>query len=111
MEAIKCKIRDSTLSQFSDDIAKYIIHIKDNLCLITSFNNNTTEHADCITYIFQQLQLGNITLFKEAIDKWHIKYLEAKLPGITPDKLLKMVDDKMWPMETVRSSRDHGSET
>ncbi len=34
-------------------------------------------------------------MFKEAIDKWHIKYLEAKLPGLTPDKLLKMVEDKM----------------
>jgi hypothetical protein len=34
-------------------------------------------------------------LFKEAVDTWHIAYLEAKLPNITPDKFLKMVDDKI----------------
>jgi hypothetical protein len=77
VETMKCKIRDSTLLQFCNDVSKYITHIKDNLCLITSSDNGTIEHIDLLTYLFQQLKLCNITLFKEAIDAWHIKYLEA----------------------------------
>jgi hypothetical protein len=41
------------------------------------------------------LQLCKVPLFKEAIGTWHIEYLDAKLPGIAPEKLLKMVDDKI----------------
>lgn len=100
VETIKRKIREATLSQFSDDVSKYIIHIKDNLRLITSSHNQHKQtHNDLITYLFQQLRLSPITLFKEAIDKWHIKYLEAKLPDLSPEKLLKMVDDKMQTLQ------------
>jgi hypothetical protein len=31
VETIKRKIREATLSQFGDDVSKYVIHIKDNL--------------------------------------------------------------------------------
>jgi hypothetical protein len=95
VESIKRKIRDSTISQFGDDVPKYILHLKDNLRLITSSDNSNTQHNDLITYLFHQLQQCNVPLFKEAIDKWHIEYLEAKLPGLTPEKFLKMVDDKI----------------
>jgi hypothetical protein len=48
-----------------------------------------------LVYLFTQLQLSKIPLFKEAIDAWHIAYLEAKLPQLHPEKLLKMADDKI----------------
>jgi hypothetical protein len=35
-----------------------------------------------------------ILIFKEAIQKWQIDYLEAKMPDLTPAKLLKLADDK-----------------
>jgi hypothetical protein len=56
---------------------------------------NTTTHNDLLVYLFAQLQLCKVPLFKEAIDAWHIAYLEAKPPGINPESLLKMADDKI----------------
>jgi hypothetical protein len=49
-------------------------------------------------------------LFKEAADAWHIAYLEAKLPNITPEKFLKMVDDKIQilkPADQWKESDNH----
>jgi hypothetical protein len=56
---------------------------------------NTTTHNDLLVYLFDQLQLYKVPLFKEAIDAWHIVYLEAKLPGINPEALLKMAEYKI----------------
>jgi hypothetical protein len=95
MESIKCRVRESTLSQFGNDVPKYILYIKDNLRLITTSGTDATPHNDLLVYLFAQLQLCKVPLFKEAIDAWHIAYLAAKLPNITPDKFLKMVDDKI----------------
>jgi hypothetical protein len=95
IESIKCRVRESTLSQFRDDVPKYILYIKDNLRLITTSDTGATPHNDLLVYLFAQLQLCKVPLFKEAIDAWHIAYLEAKLPTITPDMFLKMVDDKI----------------
>lgn len=95
VESIKCKICDSTLSQFNGDISKYIFHTKDNLCLIMTSDASTPTHTDLLIYLFTQLQLCKVPLFKEAVDARHIAYLEAKLPGLTPEKLLKMTDDKI----------------
>jgi hypothetical protein len=90
IESIKKRVRESTLLQFGDDVPKYILHIKDSLRLITTSNMNTTTHNDLLVYLFAQLQLCKVPLFKEAIDAWHIAYLEAKPPGINPESLLKM---------------------
>jgi hypothetical protein len=95
IETIKAKIQTATLTEFGDDIEKYIIHIKNNLRLITSTDDHSREHNDIIIYNFQQLSLSTIPLFQESIQKWHIKYLEAKTPSLTPTKLLKDADDKM----------------
>jgi hypothetical protein len=94
IETIKSKIHEATLTQFNDDVDNYIIFVKDNLRLITAAADNSTEHNDLITYLFTQLTKSNITLFKEAVQQWQIEYLEAKLPELTPMKLLKLVDDK-----------------
>lgn len=95
VETIKAKIRTATLSQFHDEIPKYIIFLRDNLWLITAATDECTSNNDLLTYIFQQLQLCEIQGFKKAIQDWHVEYLEAKLPDLTPTKLLKMADDKM----------------
>jgi hypothetical protein len=84
---------------FVETIKCNILHIKDNLRLITSTDGTTTEHNDLIIYLFQQLKLSPITLFKEAVDKLHIQYLEAKLPNLTPTLLLKLIDDKMQTLK------------
>jgi hypothetical protein len=54
-----------------------------------------------LVYLFAQLQLCKVPLFKEAVDSWHIAYLEAKLPGLNPEKLLKMADDKIQVLKHV----------
>jgi hypothetical protein len=94
-ETIKSKIRSATLSEFGDDISKYILHVKDNLRLITANDDASTEHNDLITYILNQLTQAPIELFKEAAQHWQIDYLESKLPDTTPTKLLKLADDKV----------------
>jgi hypothetical protein len=69
IESIKRKIRESTLSQFNEDVPKYILHIKDNLRLITTSDNSLPNHTDLLIYLFAQLQLCKVPLFKEAVDK------------------------------------------
>jgi hypothetical protein len=100
VEMVKGKIRDSTLTQFNDDVPKYIMHLRDNLTLIaTSDDITASEHNDLIIHLFQQLKQSPVPLFKEAINKWQIKYLEAKMPQLTPIKLLKLADDKVQVLQ------------
>jgi hypothetical protein len=93
VETIKTKIRESNVSQFGGDICKYIIHIKDNLRLITT-TDTSSEHNDLLTHILLQLCASPIKPFKEAMQQLHINYLEAKLPNLTPLTLHKQADDK-----------------
>jgi hypothetical protein len=94
-ETIKQKIREAALTQFGDDVIKYLIYVKNNLCLITSSMQAANTHGDLLTYLFQQLKLTSIKWFQDAIDKWHIKFLEAKLRNLAPESFLKLFDDKM----------------
>lgn len=94
IETIKSKIRDSKLSQFGEDVCKYIAHVRDNLRLITSMANSASEHNDLIIHILTQLCSSPIKPFKEAMQQLHVKYLEAQLPNLTPSQLLKRADDK-----------------
>jgi hypothetical protein len=69
-ETIKGKIRDSTLNSFNDNVSKYIMHIRDNLTLITSSDDTTAaEHNDLIIHLFHQLKQSSVPLFRDAIDK------------------------------------------
>lgn len=79
VKLIKQRIRESILTHFSNDVSKYIINIKDNLCLITTTDGSSSEHNDLIIYIFRQF----------------IKYLKTKLPNLTQTTLLKLIGDKM----------------
>jgi hypothetical protein len=94
VETIKSKIRTAKLSHFSDDACKYIVHIKDNLRLITAATDNSNEHNDLIIHLLTQLSTSPIKPFREAMERLHVNYLEAKLPDLTPTKLLKLADDK-----------------
>jgi hypothetical protein len=68
--------------------------ICDNLRLITS-SSKTDTHKDLIIYIFRQLTTCSIEPFKQAVQRWHIDYLEAKLPDLTPTTLLDQADTKV----------------
>jgi hypothetical protein len=52
VESIKRRVRESTLSQFGDDVPKYILYIKDNLRLITTSDTDATLHNDLLVYLF-----------------------------------------------------------
>ncbi len=55
IETIKGKVRDFTLTFFSDDVSQYIMHIWENLTLIASTNDTiTAEHNDLIFHLFHQ---------------------------------------------------------
>jgi hypothetical protein len=108
-ETIKQKIRATTIQHFNNDIPKYIIQLKDNLRLITTSTEEDQTHNDLITYIFQQLSECNITLFKEAVQKLYVEYLEAKHPDLTPMKLLKWADDKVQILRHANQWNDQHS--
>lgn len=98
-ETIKTKIRTATLSQFHDDVPKYVSFLRDNLRLITITDDSTTQHTDLLTYIFKQLSTCAIPAFKDSIQKWHVDYLEAKMIDLTPVGLIKMADDKVQVLQ------------
>jgi hypothetical protein len=93
LETIKTKIRDCNISQFGDDVCKYIIHIEDNLHLITA-TDASREHIDLLTHILIQLSASPIKPFKESMQQLHVGYLEAKLLNLIRLNLLKQADDK-----------------
>jgi hypothetical protein len=95
VESVKQKILSSTLSQFEDDVCKYILHIKDNLHLITVNDSSPNDHNDQVIQIFTQLTSSSIKSFADKMKELYVDYLEAKLPNLTPDMLLKAANDKM----------------
>jgi hypothetical protein len=52
-------------------------------------------HNDLRTYFFTNLSTSSVIPFKEQIQKWHIQYLEANMVDLTPNKLIKLTDDKI----------------
>ncbi len=93
-ETIKQRIRDSTLVQFDNDVLKYIISVRDNLRLITT-SSKQDNHNDLLIYIFRELTTCSIEPFKQAVQRWHVEYLEAKTPDLTPTTLLEQADTKV----------------
>lgn len=45
--------------------------------------------------IFNTLSTSSVIPLKEQIQKWHMQYLEAKMANLTPNKLIKLTDDKI----------------
>jgi hypothetical protein len=84
VKSIKHKIRTATLANFSNDPCAYILHIKDNLCLITMNDGKSSDHNDLIIHIFNQLTLAPISSFANRAQKFYVEYLEAKLTSLTP---------------------------
>jgi len=94
IETIKQRIHNTTLAQFDNNVLKYIMTIRDNLRLITTSSQKDT-HKDLLTYLFRQLTACTIEPFKQAMQNWHVDYLEAKTPDLSPTSLLKKADTKV----------------
>jgi hypothetical protein len=62
-EHIREQIATATLSTFDNDVPKYIIFIKNNLCMLSSNTDSTHTHNGLITYILRQLKLSSIPYF------------------------------------------------
>jgi len=97
VESTKQKIRQATLSQFGDDITKYITYARDALHLITAAEDDTTTHKDLLTHIFATLSTSPVQHFKHAVQKWHVAYLEndPTMKALSPLTLLQMADKKV----------------
>jgi hypothetical protein len=106
VESIKHKIHSATLAMFSNDACVYIVHIKDNLCLITLNDSINTTHNDLLVHIFNQLASSPIKAFSEWIQKLYFDYLEAKLPNLTPVTLLKDADNKAQVLKHAGQWKD-----
>lgn len=91
IETIKSKIRTTIISQFGNDVCKNIIHIRDNLYLITITDDSSSKHNDLIVHLLMQLCSSPITPFKEAMQQLHVDYLEAKLIHLTPLNYSKLL--------------------
>jgi hypothetical protein len=89
------KISLATLSQFNNDVTKYIIFIKDNLRMINSPGSSNSMHNGLIAYILRQLKESHIYMFQRYVRELHIDFQEAKLSSITVDKLLLNIEDKI----------------
>jgi hypothetical protein len=112
-EHVREKITTATLSQFDNDITKYIIFIKDNLRMITSPSSPSSIHNGLITYILRQLKESPIYIFQRYIRELHIDFQEAKLGNITVATLLINIEDKIRILkhagEWTESSNQHPS--
>jgi hypothetical protein len=109
VESIKHKVRSATIATFANDPCAYILHIKDNLWLITVNENTASEHNDLLVHIFNQLTSAPIKPFQEWAQKLYINYLEAKLPDLTPSTLLKDADDKAQVLKHAGQWKDTDS--
>jgi len=94
VESTKHRIRSATLANFSNDPCAYILHIKDNLRLITLNDGASSDHNDLLIHLFTQLTSAPIKAFAEWAQKLYVDYLEAKLTIMTPTTFLKDADDK-----------------
>lgn len=94
-EKIREKITTATLTNFNNDVLKYIIHIKDNLKMITTTSTSNPEHNGLITYILRQLKLSPVRLFHDYVRKLHVEYQEGKHPNMTPHSLLTIIENKI----------------
>jgi len=67
VESIKTKIRASGLTEFNNDIPKYLRFLNSNLKLISSTGPNEKEHNDLIPHILNQLRGTTIPVFQQSI--------------------------------------------
>jgi hypothetical protein len=99
----------ATLIDHGNDIEKYLIYIKNNLCMITSSSATKQNHSGLITYILHQLKQTTIAAFLHYIQDLHIEYQEGELPKYTPLKLIQDVEDKIRVLKhaEVRDAASH----
>jgi hypothetical protein len=89
------KINTTTLQQFENKIDSYLVFIKDNLHMISSYSATQTDHRGVITYIPCQLKLTNIPLFCSFIRNYHVEFQEGKHATTSTQGLLNTVEKKI----------------
>jgi len=92
-ESIKSKIRASLLSNFNNDVSKFLRHLHNNLKLISSTGDTENAHNDLITHILTQLRGTTIPIFQQSVLKWQCEYFENKLT-LTPQLLVSKADSE-----------------
>ena len=93
VEAVKNKIRTSTLAEHKNDIPGYQRFLTNNLRVITSMGVADNVHNDLIPHIFLQLRTTTIPIFQPTIIKWQRNYMESSLK-LTPIKLVTLADEE-----------------
>jgi hypothetical protein len=94
-KSIREKIVLDTLFNFDNDVQKYIIYVKNSLKMVTTGDDESSEHKGLLTYTLHQLKLCPVPHFQDFIRCLHIEYQEGKHQTLTPIGLLKQVDKKI----------------
>jgi hypothetical protein len=109
VEHVREKISTATLSQHDNDIEKYLIHIKNNLRMITPKSSTSEQHSGLITNILRQSKLTTNQILQRYIHDLHIQYQEAKMPQYNPTKLIQDVEDKIQVLKHAEAWDVHTS--
>jgi hypothetical protein len=89
VECIREKIATATLATHGHDIERYLIFIKNNLCMIIAKPTSGKKCNGLITYILRQLKGTNNPIFLHFIQDLHVQYQEGQLPKLNPMQLVK----------------------
>jgi hypothetical protein len=95
VESICEKIVTATVIQHDNDVEKYLIYIKNHLCMITTKPTSARQHRGLITYILRQLKTTSNQIFLHYIQDLYVSYQEGQLSKYTPTKLVTDVEDKI----------------
>jgi hypothetical protein len=93
VESIKNKIRLATLSDYKNDVPKFLRFLQDNLRLIISTGVADRTHNDLIPHILLQLRSTTIPFFQQSVLKWQRDYMENTLI-LTPSSLVTLADEE-----------------
>jgi hypothetical protein len=81
------------LTEYNNDIPKYLQFLTMNLKLISLTGAKENEHNDLIPHILLQLRGTTIPVFQQSILKWQREYYENKL-SLTPQTLVSKADQE-----------------
>jgi len=95
VESVREKIVAATLVQHNHDMEKYLLIIKNYLCMITPKTSSLKQYKRLITYILCQLKLTKNSIFLRYIQDIHISYQEGKLQKYTSMNLIQDAEDKI----------------
>ena len=91
VKSIKSKIRSSQLTDFNNDVPKFLRYLHSNLWPISSTDLKDKEQSDLIPHILHQLRGTTMPIFQQSVLKWQREYFENTLP-LTPHLLISKAD-------------------